>query len=409
MAGFVGTSNVLSAALSHELLGVDARAQRAARAHPRRAARPSPTARSPSTASSPTCSTSVPTAASASTLADGHTPSRQRAERRARRRGHRRSRPPGLVALRGLRSRRHRHDTDNTSEGGEPMRSPMRTITSCSGAARVAVDRCRRVRRRRRATPRPRRADTAAHRRPPRPTPPRRDRRTGRHRGAGHHRAGGEVDYMWTPNADVLAGAEGQVNIVAWAGYIEDGSTDPADDWVTPFEDITGCAVNVKLGATSDEMVQLMQSGEYDGVSASGDATQRLIAGGEVVRDRPRRVHQLRRHLRGPQAPAVELGRRRAVRHAPRPWRQPAGVQHRGVRRRRSRLVERHVRRRHRRRRRRLGLRQPHLHRRRGAVPDGHAARARHHQPVRARPGRSSTRRSRCSSSRRRSPVSTGR
>jgi len=95
---------------------------------------------------------------------------------------------------------------------------------------------------------------------------------------------GGETDYMWTPNADLLAGAEDQVNIIAWAGYIEDGSTDPAYDWVTPFETLTGgkCNVNVKLGNSSDEMVQLMQSGEYDGVSASGDATTRLIAGGEV-------------------------------------------------------------------------------------------------------------------------------
>lgn len=94
--------------------------------------------------------------------------------------------------------------------------------------------------------------------------------------------ASGEMDYMWTPNADVLAGAEGQVNIVAWPGYIEDGSTSPETDWVTPFEEMTSCSVNVKLGATSDEMVQLMQSGEYDGVSASGDATNRLMAGGEV-------------------------------------------------------------------------------------------------------------------------------
>ena len=93
---------------------------------------------------------------------------------------------------------------------------------------------------------------------------------------------GGETDYMWTPNAGVLAGAEGQVNIVAWPGYIEDGSTAPEYDWVTPFESMTSCEVNVKLGATSDEMVQLMQSGEYDGVSASGDATNRLMAGGEI-------------------------------------------------------------------------------------------------------------------------------
>ncbi|HET9602228.1 MAG TPA: ABC transporter substrate-binding protein [Acidimicrobiales bacterium] len=79
-----------------------------------------------------------------------------------------------------------------------------------------------------------------------------------------------------------LGEGEGQVNLIAWAGYVEDGSTDPAVDWVTGFEEETGCNVNVKIGNTSDEMVALMQSGEYDGVSASGDATLRLIAGGEV-------------------------------------------------------------------------------------------------------------------------------
>ena len=79
-----------------------------------------------------------------------------------------------------------------------------------------------------------------------------------------------------------LGEGEGQVNLIAWAGYVEDGSTDPEVDWVTPFEEETGCEVNVRLGNSSDEMVQLMQSGEYDGVSASGDATLRLIAGGEV-------------------------------------------------------------------------------------------------------------------------------
>ena len=87
-----------------------------------------------------------------------------------------------------------------------------------------------------------------------------------------------------------LGAGEGSVEVIAWAGYVEDGSTDAAYDWVTPFEEATSCQVNVKTGGTSDEMVQLMQSGEYDGVSASGDATQRLMAGGEVVEqgaDRP--------------------------------------------------------------------------------------------------------------------------
>jgi putative spermidine/putrescine transport system substrate-binding protein len=69
---------------------------------------------------------------------------------------------------------------------------------------------------------------------------------------------------------------EGQVNLINWAGYVE-------KDWVTPFESETGCKVNSKVGATSDEMVTLMKTGNYDGVSASGDATLRLIAGGDVA------------------------------------------------------------------------------------------------------------------------------
>src|SRR5262245_41248995 len=86
-------------------------------------------------------------------------------------------------------------------------------------------------------------------------------------------------------NADVpteVGDGEGQLNVIAWAGYAEDGSTDPAYDWVTPFEEETGCETNVTVGNTSDEMVQLMQTGEYDGVSASGDATLRLIAADAV-------------------------------------------------------------------------------------------------------------------------------
>jgi putative spermidine/putrescine transport system substrate-binding protein len=80
-----------------------------------------------------------------------------------------------------------------------------------------------------------------------------------------------------------LGAGEGALNIIAWAGYAEDGSTDPKVDWVTPFEKKTGCQVNVKVGNTSDEMVTLMRTGRYDGVSASGDATLRLIAGGDVA------------------------------------------------------------------------------------------------------------------------------
>jgi putative spermidine/putrescine transport system substrate-binding protein len=79
-----------------------------------------------------------------------------------------------------------------------------------------------------------------------------------------------------------LGEGEGEVNLIAWAGYVEDGSTDPKVDWVTAFEKETGCQVNVKVGNTSDEMVTLMRTGQYDAVSASGDATLRLIAAGDV-------------------------------------------------------------------------------------------------------------------------------
>src|SRR6188768_1800481 len=54
-----------------------------------------------------------------------------------------------------------------------------------------------------------------------------------------------------------LGAGEGQVDIIAWAGYAEDGSTDPKVDWVTPFEKATGCQTNVTIGNTSDEMVTI--------------------------------------------------------------------------------------------------------------------------------------------------------
>ncbi|ELC7281838.1 ABC transporter substrate-binding protein [Aeromonas veronii] len=79
-----------------------------------------------------------------------------------------------------------------------------------------------------------------------------------------------------------LGKGEGQLNIVAWAGYVERGETDKNYDWVTVFEKETGCKVNVKTAATSDEMVALMNEGGFDLVTASGDASLRLIAGGKV-------------------------------------------------------------------------------------------------------------------------------
>jgi len=63
---------------------------------------------------------------------------------------------------------------------------------------------------------------------------------------------------------------------VAWEGYAQ-------PEWVKPFEASTGCQVHAKYAGSSDEMVTLMRQGgggQYDMVSASGDASLRLIRGG---------------------------------------------------------------------------------------------------------------------------------
>jgi len=85
------------------------------------------------------------------------------------------------------------------------------------------------------------------------------------------------------PMQQSIGKMEGSVNILAWPGYAEDGSNDPTIDWVTPFEKQTGCQANVKYFDTSDEAVNLMKTGGYDVVSASGDATMRLVASGDVA------------------------------------------------------------------------------------------------------------------------------
>jgi putative spermidine/putrescine transport system substrate-binding protein len=77
---------------------------------------------------------------------------------------------------------------------------------------------------------------------------------------------------------------EGQVKVLAWPGYVEDGTTSPDVDWISSFETETGCQVTVQTFGTSDEAFTLFQTNpeEYDVISASGDASLRLVAGGFV-------------------------------------------------------------------------------------------------------------------------------
>ena len=80
-----------------------------------------------------------------------------------------------------------------------------------------------------------------------------------------------------------LGEPEGELNLIIWPGYAERGEVDPNFDWVTPFETETGCKVNTTAMTDSNNGVSLMQSGDYDGGSFSGDATNRLMVGGIVA------------------------------------------------------------------------------------------------------------------------------
>ena len=80
-----------------------------------------------------------------------------------------------------------------------------------------------------------------------------------------------------------LGDGEGELNLIIWPGYAERGEVDANFDWVTPFETETGCKVNTTAMTDSNNGVSLMQSGDYDGGSFSGDATTRLMVGGIVA------------------------------------------------------------------------------------------------------------------------------
>src|SRR5580700_9106337 len=90
--------------------------------------------------------------------------------------------------------------------------------------------------------------------------------------------AGQTVPTAGLPVLQKIGKGEGQLNLIAWEGYLQ-------PQWVKPFEQQTGCQVNAKYAGSSDEMVALMKNGgggQYDMVSSSGDADLRIIYGGDA-------------------------------------------------------------------------------------------------------------------------------
>ena len=90
---------------------------------------------------------------------------------------------------------------------------------------------------------------------------------------------------------------EGSLRLVAWQGYTQ-------AQWVKPFTKATGCKVTPKYGNTSDEMVTLMRTGQYDAVSASGDASLRLILGGDLRPIDPKLIPDYKNFIPALKSPA---------------------------------------------------------------------------------------------------------
>jgi putative spermidine/putrescine transport system substrate-binding protein len=73
-----------------------------------------------------------------------------------------------------------------------------------------------------------------------------------------------------------IGAGEGGLNLVVRPGYAETA-------WVGAFQAETGCIVTAKVADTSDEIARLVHSGVYDGVSAPGDVSTRLILAGDAA------------------------------------------------------------------------------------------------------------------------------
>lgn len=85
--------------------------------------------------------------------------------------------------------------------------------------------------------------------------------------------------------AGTLGPGEGSLSLVTLADDLENGGKDPRVDWVTPFEERSGCKVSWKVAEGVQEMTDLMQnpSRSYDGVAAPPEVAGRLVANGHIT------------------------------------------------------------------------------------------------------------------------------
>ncbi|WP_433468065.1 ABC transporter substrate-binding protein [Spirillospora sp. CA-128828] len=85
--------------------------------------------------------------------------------------------------------------------------------------------------------------------------------------------------------ASTLGPGEGMLNLLTLPGSVESGSTDPRVDWVTPFQERTGCKIGLKVVKTPEEMADLLSDKDrrYDGVAAPPEVAGRLLEENQVV------------------------------------------------------------------------------------------------------------------------------
>ncbi len=108
-----------------------------------------------------------------------------------------------------------------------------------------------------------------------------------------------------------LGAAEGRLVLAAPPGYVEDGSTDPKVDWVTPFERATRCKVSVEEADGTDALIRALRRGDVDGVAGPSDVVLRVAATRDAAPINTTLVPRLASALRGLERPPFALFRGR--------------------------------------------------------------------------------------------------